>query len=213
MSLVLTGTFGDSTVYTTFFRVSSPLGPTSRHDLPLQFWLHGSHREYQGHMDNLLGFPYVLWFNFALGLISIFLCPILSIITLPNLVPRSHSVLHWKVRSPFPLAVGDLGTRLYISIPQNKEKIKLKPRMKLNNNIRLIRLVVYNGLLVFWNFVWGHVLTEQEGGSYSRGGHQVQQRWICLSIPGQVKLQLVLSRMRGEWVRARLRLTPLQFDN
>ena len=29
-----------------------------------------------------------------------------------NLVPRSHSVLHWKVRSPFPLAVGDLGTRL-----------------------------------------------------------------------------------------------------
>ena len=30
----------------------------------------------------------------------------------PNLVPRSHSVLHWKVRSPFPLAVGDLGTRL-----------------------------------------------------------------------------------------------------
>ena len=31
---------------------------------------------------------------------------------MPNLVPRSHSVLHWKVRSPFPLAVGDLGTRL-----------------------------------------------------------------------------------------------------
>ena len=29
-----------------------------------------------------------------------------------NLVPTSHSVLHWKVRSPFPLAVGDLGTRL-----------------------------------------------------------------------------------------------------
>ena len=27
----------------------------------------------------------------------------------PNLVPRSHSVLSWKVRSPFPLAVGDLG--------------------------------------------------------------------------------------------------------
>ena len=33
----------------------------------------------------------------------------------PNLVPRSHSVLHWKVRSPFPLAVGDLGTRLVSS--------------------------------------------------------------------------------------------------
>ena len=31
-----------------------------------------------------------------------------------NLVPRSHSVLHWKAvtRYPFPLAVGDLGTRL-----------------------------------------------------------------------------------------------------
>ena len=84
--------------------------------------------------------------------------------------------------------------------------------MKLNNNIRLVRLVVYDGLLVFWNFVWewGHVLTEQEGGSR---GHQVQQRWICLSIPGQVKLQLVLSHMRGEWARARLRLTPLEFDN
>ena len=43
-----------------------------------------------------------------------------------------------------------------------------KPRMKLNNNVRLIRLVVYDGLLVFWNFVWGHVLTEQEGaGAHS----------------------------------------------
>ena len=93
-NIILTGTFGDSTVYTTFFRVSSPLGPTSRHDLPPQFWLHESHREYHGHMDNLLGFLYVLWFNFALGLISIFLCPILVIITLPNLVPRSHSVLY-----------------------------------------------------------------------------------------------------------------------
>ena len=29
-----------------------------------------------------------------------------------NLVPRFHSVLRWKVRSPFPLAVGELGTRL-----------------------------------------------------------------------------------------------------
>ena len=76
-------------------------------------------------MDNLLGFLYVLWFNFALRLISIFLCPILIIITLPNLVPRSHSVLCCKVRSPFPLAVGDLGTRLYITIPKNKEKQKL----------------------------------------------------------------------------------------
>ena len=28
-----------------------------------------------------------------------------------NLVPRHHSVVRWKVRSPFPLAVGDLGTR------------------------------------------------------------------------------------------------------
>ena len=93
-NIILTGTFGDSTVYTTFFRVSSPLGPTSRHDLPPQFWLHESHREYHGHMDNLLGFLYVLWFNFALGLISILLCPILVIITLPNLVPRSHSVLY-----------------------------------------------------------------------------------------------------------------------
>ena len=93
-NIILTGTFGDSTVDTTFFRVSSPLGPTSRHDLPPQFWLHESHREYHGHMDNLLGFLFVLWFNFALGLISIFLCPILVIITLPNLVPRSHSVLH-----------------------------------------------------------------------------------------------------------------------
>ena len=35
-----------------------------------------------------------------------------SFVGKPNLVPRSHSVLHWKVRSPFPLAVGDLGTRL-----------------------------------------------------------------------------------------------------
>ena len=93
-NIILTSTFGDSTVYSTFFRVSSPLGPTSRHDLPPQFWLHESHREYHGHMDNLLGFLYVLWFNFALGLISIFLCPILVIITLPNLVPRSHSVLY-----------------------------------------------------------------------------------------------------------------------
>ena len=58
-NIILTGTFGDSTVYTTFFRVSSPLGPTSRHDLPQQFWLHESHREYHGHMDNLLGFLYV----------------------------------------------------------------------------------------------------------------------------------------------------------
>ena len=31
-----------------------------------------------------------------------------------NLVPRSHSVLHRKVRSPFPLAVGDLGTSLFL---------------------------------------------------------------------------------------------------
>ena len=62
--------------------------------------------------------------------------------------------------------------------------------MKLNNNIRLIRLVVYDGLLVFWNLVWDHVLTEQEGGSYSRGGHQVQQRWICLSIPGKYNCSL-----------------------
>ena len=29
-----------------------------------------------------------------------------------NLEPRSHSVLHWNVRSPFRLAVGDLGSRL-----------------------------------------------------------------------------------------------------
>ena len=29
-----------------------------------------------------------------------------------NLVPRFHSVLRWKVRSPFPLAVEELGTRL-----------------------------------------------------------------------------------------------------
>ena len=35
-----------------------------------------------------------------------------SVYRKPNLVPRSHSVLHGKVRSPFPLAVGDLGTRL-----------------------------------------------------------------------------------------------------
>ena len=28
------------------------------------------------------------------------------------LVPRSHSVLHWNVRSPFPLAVGDLGSEI-----------------------------------------------------------------------------------------------------
>ena len=35
-----------------------------------------------------------------------------------------------------------------------------------------------------------HVLTEQEGGSYSRGGHQVQQRWICLSIPGKYNCSL-----------------------
>ena len=37
-----------------------------------------------------------------------------------NLVPRSHSVLHWKVRSPFPLAEGDLGTRLigYLKVEQ-----------------------------------------------------------------------------------------------
>ena len=33
-----------------------------------------------------------------------------------NLEPRSHSVWRWKVRSPFHLAVGDLGSRLVSSM-------------------------------------------------------------------------------------------------
>ena len=69
--------------------------------------------------------------------------------------------------------------------------------MKLNNNIRLIRLVVYDGLLVV-EFCLRSCSYRTRGSSYSRGGHQVQQRWICLSIPRQGKLQLALSRMRTE---------------
>ena len=154
------------------------------------------------------------WISWAYGQsVRISVCVVVQffpwlLVTLPNLVPRSHSVLYCEMS--FSLGRGRSGYEIIHYHTQKQRNIKIKLRMKLNNNIRLVRLVVYDGLLVFWNFVWGHVLTEQEGGSR---GHQVQQRWICLSIPGQVKLQLVLSHMRGEWARARLRLTPLEFDN
>ena len=61
--------------------------------------------------------------------------------------------------------------------------------MKLNNNIRLIRLVVYDGLLVV-EFCLRSCSYRTRGSSYSRGGHQVQQRWICLSIPGKYNCSL-----------------------
>ena len=39
-----------------------------------------------------------------------------------NLVPRSHSVSRWKVRFPFPLAAGDLGTRLRCRINESETR-------------------------------------------------------------------------------------------
>ena len=39
-----------------------------------------------------------------------------------NLVPRSHSVSRWKVRSPFPLASVDLGTRLRCRINESETR-------------------------------------------------------------------------------------------
>ena len=80
----------------------------------------------------------------------------------PNLVPRSHSVFHWKVRSPFPLAVGDLGTRL----GSTHKMTNCTPRAVVNSVLRNLYQWFYQLRPKFWIGLYSHLCFYQLGNSH-----------------------------------------------